>query len=328
MRALLVTWAVGAVGCSGLSKVVKPPPQPLQLTTLFVLPPRLSGADVTGGRQFELAQRACDRVVSEVGDVLAVYGPTEFKVLKLGVPDAWVATDAVPTLVRAGSRPDQGATLELFIERRLSSAVRQLESSSGQARGSTSTEETTWLVRAELSHPSSRTTLVELGGQVTVDPFEAPSPEAEWDEAPPLTALLDKVVAQAAEHARQHAAARIPAPRSNLTLVATPASASLFSASAASEGADALQRELTLQNRARVLAPGVSDAQAATLARALPGTAVLSGRDGQLAAGDVVLNVDRQPALPQSLSRLRLKGVPATLEVKRADGSTVEVAWP
>jgi hypothetical protein len=326
-RALVVLVALG-LGCSGLTKVAKPPPQPLQATTVFLYPPRVSGAELSGGRQFELAQRACDRFVVEAGDALAAFGPTEFRVIKPELDDAWVATDAIPLLVKSGSRPDQGLALKLVIERRVASSAMQTESLKGQARGATATEETTWLARAELSHPSSRTTLFEVSGQVVVDPFQAPPPEAEWDEAPQLTALVERIVAEAARHARQHAQERPVSARPSLVFAATPASASLLPGGAAGDGVDPLQREIALQNRARVLAPTATEAQAATLARALPGSAIVSGADPKLQPGDVVLSVDQQPALPHVLARVRFKGAPAELEVKRATGATESLVWP
>jgi hypothetical protein len=328
VRALVGLVAGWCLGCSGLTRVVKAPPQALEATTVFHYPPKVSGAELSGGRQFELSQRACDRFVAEAGDVLAAVGPTEFRVIKPELDDAWVATDAIPLLVKSGSRPDQGLALKLFIERRVASSAMQTESLKGQARGSTATEETTWLVRVELSHPSSRTTLIEVAGQVTVDPFQAPAPESEWDEAPPLTALVERVVGEAARHARQYAAARSVAPRTTLVLAATPAASSLFPGGATNEAGDPLQRELSLQNRARVLAPSATDAQVAVLARALPGTAVISGTDSKLGPGDVVLSVDQQPALPHVLARVRFKGAPAELEVRRASGATESVVWP
>jgi hypothetical protein len=328
IRAFLVMTAVGVVGCSPFARVVRPPPQPLQLTTVFLYPPAISGVEVSGGRKFELAQRSCDRFVLEAGDALALFGPTEFRVIRPELEDAWVATDAIPTLVKSGSRPDQGAALKVSVERRVASGSIQAESLKGQPRGTTSTEETTWLVRAELSHPSSRTTLFEISGQVTVDPFQTPPPEAEWDEAPALTKLVEQLVTQAARHARRHAAERTVAHASALVFTATPAASSLLPGGAAGDGAEALQREIALQNRARVLAPTATEPQAGALARALPGTFVLSGTDGKLAPGDVVIAVDQQPALPHVLARLRFKGAPGELEVKRASGATESVVWP
>jgi hypothetical protein len=326
MRTAVMTAGLLICGCSGLTRVVKPPPQPLELTTVFVYPVTLNGMPASPPRVFELSQRAVDRAVQEAGDALVFYGPTEFKVLKPEVDDAWVATDAIPLLVRSGSRPDQGVALRVVVERRVASSLTQTESAKGQAKAA-SNEETTWLVRAELLHPSSSTTLMELSGQLTVDPFSTPPPEAEWDPAPQLTGLLERIVGEVARHGASHAARRSPAPPGPVLFAATPATADWFPQGASDADPDALQREIQLQNKARLLAPRATEAQAATLARALAGAAVLQG-DGKLQPGDVVLKVDGQPALPHVLARVRFKGAPAELEVKRATGATEAVVWP
>jgi hypothetical protein len=312
-------------GCSGLSRVVKAPPQPLELTTVFVYPVGITGLERRPSRVFELSQRTLDRAVKDAGDRLAFFGPTEFHVMKPEVDDAWVASDAIPVLVKSGSRPEQGAVLRVTVERRVISSSTVAESLKGQARGGSSTEETTWLVRAEVLHPSSSTTLIEVSGQVTVDPFAAPPPEAEWDPAPQLTVLLDSVVSAAMRHAADHAASRTVSPAPAIVVAATPASMQWMGAS--DENADALQREIAQQNRARLLAPSATEQQAAALAKGLSGTGVLTG-DGKLQAGDVILTVDQAPALPQVLARVRFKGAPAELEVKRATGATEQLVWP
>lgn len=325
-RGLVVAAAMAWVcGCSGLSKVVKAPPQPLELTTVFVYPVALSGAEKSAARVFELSQRSLDRAVAEAGDKLAFYGPTEFKVTKPEVDNAWVASDAIPVLVKAGSRPEQGAVLRVSIERRVASSSMQTESTKGQRQGATASEETTWLVRGELLHPSSSTALIELSGQVTVDPFQVPPPEAEWDPAPQLTGLLETIVAGVARHAAGHAVSRPVSAASAVVFAATPASAQWLGAE--EDGGDALQREIVLQNRARLMAPGVTELQAVALAKRPPGAAVVVG-DGKLQPGDVVLTVDGAPALPHALARVRFKGAPAELEVKRATGATEPLVWP
>lgn len=321
----VVAAVVVLAGCSGLSRVVKAPPQPLQVTTVFVYPVAITGMEKTPSRVFELSQRTLDRAVKDGGDRLAFYGPTEFKVMKPEVDNAWVASDAIPVLVKSGSRPDQGAVLRVTVERRVASSSTQAESLKGQARGGSSNEETTWLVRAEVLHPSSTTTLIEVSGQVTVDPFAVPPPEAEWDPAPQLTVLLDSIVSAAVRHAAEHAANRPVGPASPIVVAATPASMQWMGG--VDDNADALQREIAQQNRARLLAPSATELQAATLAKGLPGIGVLVG-DGKLQAGDVVLTVDQSPALPHMLARVRFKGAPAELEVKRATGATEQLVWP
>lgn len=322
MRGLALT-VVWLVGCSGIQKVVKAPPAPLELTSIVVYPVTVNGQETSEARRFELVSRTLGAAVQEAGDALAFFGPTEFRVLKPEAEPSWVANDALPMLVKAGARPDQGAFLRLVVERRVASSSTQTESLKGQARGASASEETTWLVRAELLHPISSTLLLEATGQVVVDPFATPPPEAEWDPAPQLTLLLEKLTRVAVQHAKGHAAVRSAAPAPPAVFAPTPAAAGLGGA----DEADPLQREIALQNRARVLAPTATESEAGPLSRALPGAAVLVG-DGKLTAGDVVLKVDGLPALPHVLARLRFKGAPGELEVKRATGATESVVWP
>lgn len=320
--------ALGALaGCSGLNKVVKAPPEPLHLTTVFVYPVTITGQETTSGRLFELSQRALDRCVTEAGSALAFYGPTEFKVLKQTVENPWVATDAIPLLVQGGSRAEQGAVLKVIIERRVTGSSTETESKKGQTTASN--EITTWLARAELLHPSSSTVLLEVSGQVVVDPFATPPPEAEWDAAPQLTALVDALVTAAAKHALDHAADRSTPTPSPATFAATPAAAQWLPPHSfkPEPELDALQQEVQAQNRARVLAPAASETQAVLLAKAPAGAFVLTG-DAKLQAGDVITSVDGLPALPHTLARLRFKGAPGELEVKRATGATEKLVWP
>jgi len=326
-RAVVMAVGVLLSGCSGLNRVVKAPPQPLQLTTVFLYPIAVTGQETSSGRLFELSQRAMDVAVREAGQTLAFYGPTEFKVIKQTVSDPWVATDAIPTLIQSGSRADQGAVLKLFVERRLTGSSTEVESKKGQS--SASNEITTWLARAELLHPTSSTTLLEVSGQVVVDPFARQPPEAEWDSAPQLTALLEQLVSSAARHALEHAASRSVPVTSTVVFGATPAAAQWLPPHSfkPEPELDALQKEIAAQNRARVLIPGASEAQMVALAKAPAGAFVVTG-DEKLKPGDVVISVDQAPALPHTLARLRFKGAPGELEVKRASGTTEKAIWP
>lgn len=315
---------VALVGCSGIQTVTKAPPSALELTTIFVYPVKQNGFEASPARAFELSNRALTVAVAEAGERLAFYAPSEFQVLKADAENAWLGSDALPLLVKSGSRADQGAVLKVIIERRVASSATQTETMKGQNRGGSSNEETTWLVRAEVHHPTSATTLIEVQGQVTVDPFAAPPPEAEFDASPQLTALVGTLVGTAIKHAKQHASgSRAVASPSTVVFVATPVTAG----AGGPDESDPMQREIALQNRARQLSPAVTEALASKLGGAPKGAAVVTG-DAKLSPLDVVLTVDGVPALPNVLARVRFKGAPAELEVKRASGATEQLVWP
>jgi hypothetical protein len=310
--------------CSNVNRVVRAPPSVLELSTLFVFPIAVSGAQFGPHRQFDLAQRAMESVLREA-PALALFGPSEFQVIRPEVDDAWVGTDAVRVLVKSGSRPDQGAVLRLFVERRVASSSVQTESLTGRQRGQISNEETTWLVRGELTHPSTKTVLLEVSGTVVVDPFAKPPGEAEWDPDWALTALVDQITVEAARAAQSHAIRRKELPETTLSVAATPASSSITQDQVA-DPSDELTRELTLFNRAHVLAPKASEAQVHQMARAPGGLWVLIG-DSKLNADDVIISIDGAPATSSALARLRLLRLSAELAVQRGR-ARLSVVWP
>lgn len=324
MRGVVVVLAGLLVGCSSLTQVVKAPPQPVELTTLFFYPVTVTGLEATPARGFELSQRSLDRALQEAEGRLAFFGPSEFRVLRPDIENAWVATDALPLLVKSGGQPEQGAIVRLVVERRVTSSAMQTETSSGQTRARTDSEETTWLVRGELFHPSSATTLVEVGGEVKVEPGDTPPPEADYDDAPQLTALLERVTAAVIRHALGLAARRTGEP-GTARFAATPAALSFFGGDEADKRG--MDLEIALLHRARLLAPSAPIELAGAFTHAPPGTAVLVG-DEKLQAGDVVLFVDGKPALPHTLARVRFRGAPVRLDVRRAAGATDHLSWP
>ncbi|MBL9038299.1 MAG: hypothetical protein JNG84_07295 [Archangium sp.] len=320
-------------GCSGLKKTVRAPSQPLSVTSVFVYPVRVLGGAEPSWRLEELHARGLGVAVREAGDALAFYGPTEFKVLRPESDDAWVATTALPVLVSAGSRADQGLVIRPVLERRVNSSTNEASTLSGRAAGGASNEVTTWLGRVEVMHPSTKEVLLEAEGSVVVDPFAEPTAEAEFDPAPAVTALLESLIRTAAAVSAKHAAARPVAPEPPVTLALTPQTA--LQAQKPIEGAaveppvtDALQLELLSLNVARVLNPGLSEAQATKLAAKAPGLAVLTSGTGKLQPGDLVETIDGAPALPHVWARVRFKGAPAELHVRRADGTASDVVFP
>lgn len=323
-------------GCAGgLHKAVRPAPPGLALTAAFVYPFKFRGEPEPAWRSFELTQRVLGVCVREAGDGLELYGPGEFKVMRWDDDGAWVASTALPLLLRTGARADQGVVLRASAEKRVASERQEALDAKGRRRGASSTEETTWLVRVEVLHPSSGRELVEVSGEVTVDPFAEPGAEADFDPAPALTHLVERLTQEALREVVRHAAARPAAADPGLTLAVTPRTTLGFhDDGAASQEVeifrmDELQAELFMQNRARFLSPWLEDPLPRALSRLQAGLYVVAAPAGsKLAAGDLVEEVDGAPALPHVLARLRFKGTPGLLKVRRADGSRVELVFP
>jgi hypothetical protein len=56
---------------------------------------------------------------------------------------------------------------------------------------------------------------------------------------------------------------------------------------------------------------------------------VIDAKDGgKVQPGDLLMAIDGQPALPQSLERLRFAPVPAQVKVRRPSGEITEVVLP
>jgi hypothetical protein len=89
---------------------------------------------------------------------------------------------------------------------------------------------------------------------------------------------------------------------------------------------DPLDAELLRDGRARFANPGLTEPELARLRRVQAGLWVREAAAGMpLTRGDVVLEVEDEPALPQTYARARLRGVPFQLKVRRADGRSETV---
>ncbi len=338
---MLRAWLVMAMmlaaltGCSGGLKVVtQTPSAPPAATAIFVYPVRLPGSTEPESRSQELAQRLISTGLSLYGDRVAFFGPTEFSVMKPELDAAWVGSTALPLLLATGAKAEQGLVLRAVAERRVTSGTQETSDKQGKARARGATEDVTWVCRVEVLHPSSSLVLVEASGEVAIDPFAEPGPEADFDPAPPLTHLLERLTEKALQAARGHLADREGAPLPQVELALSPASLVGFRADDPGAMAgllklDAMDAELAQQARARFLTPTVPEKLLARLGKERPGLLVVSAPEGAvLKAGDFVEAVDGHPALPQSIVRARFQLGGASVRVRHQDGSTHELPFP
>jgi hypothetical protein len=204
----------------------------------------------------------------------------------------------------------------------------------GKHKGGAMDEDTTWVARAEVVHPTTAQVLIEVSGQAHVDPFRDPEPDDDFDDASTMTHLVEKLTRRALKELRPLAADRTPAPMPDLRLALTPASLVGFRADDPSgllavARLDAAQAELFLQNRTRMLTPTISDAQAQKLAHERTGMLVIgSAGTPILSPGDFVETVDGKPAQPQALHRARWTTGGVTIRVRRPDGQALDLPFP
>jgi hypothetical protein len=92
---------------------------------------------------------------------------------------------------------------------------------------------------------------------------------------------------------------------------------------------DPLDAEVLRQQRLRFANPALEPPLLDQMARLPAGLYVLSAPEaGKLAPGDVILQIEGEPALPQGLARARLAPVPVPVQVQRAAGGTFQILLP
>ncbi len=285
-------------------------------------------------RSFELSQRLIDVALVEAGDKSLFFGPSEFTVYRADEDNAWAASNAVTLLAAYSVRPEQALVLRGWAERRIQSAQGELLDSQGRTVGQSTVEETSYLGHVEIIHPSSRQRVLDVWGEARADPFAERTDDGA-DPAPELTRLMEGLTREALRRLEEHLhAPREPSP-APATVALVPWRAFEYSDEGrpAHLGAvalmDPLDAEIFRQQRLRFANPALETAVLDRMIRMPAGLYVLSAPErGKLAAGDVILQLDGQPALPQVLARARLGPTPVQAHVRHASGGASQILLP
>lgn len=327
---------VALCACGSVKLTVKEPKEQLQLTGAFMYPFGFRWEE-PAYRSFELSQRLLDSALEVGGDQLSFWGPDEFKVMKPEDDGAWVASTALALLTSTASRPDQGIVIRPWAERRVSSSTQEAQDAKGRARGGSNSEQTEYIGHVEIIHPSTHEVLVEAEDHVFVDPFAEPTADADFDPAPQLTHLMERLVRAAVKKAAGWAAKREVMKLPPLHLAMTP-TASVRWADATRPPADlelvkmdSASLDIFMQSRTRFLNPTLTDAQAAKLARLPIGLYVVPPVDDprwNVSEGDVLTYIEEEKAEPQVWSRLKFASAPAQVKVRKPSNEVVEVLLP
>ena len=319
-----------------MQKVIRAPPPNTQLTTAFVYPFAFRWENEPPYPSLSFFQHMILWCVKVPDNTVSFYGPSEFKVMRANDDGAWVASNALPLLLASGSRPEQGIVIRPWAEKREGNSSQETSDAKGRPRGTGQSMEVSYLGHLEIVHPSSREVLVELTGEVKVDPFAVPTEEDEYDPAKALTHLMESLMRKALAELTEYAPERTSATSFPYVLALTPKTALTYQAESqpAFETAlaklDALEADVVQQGRARFACRTLSGLEAAKAVRLPPGLLVVEApaEDGKLTKGDVLLQIDQDPALPQRLARQWLTGIPVQVKVRRASGGETEVVLP
>jgi hypothetical protein len=285
-------------------------------------------------RSFELSQRLIDVGLAQAGERTLFFGPSEFTVYRPDEDNAWAASNAVTLLASYSVRPDQALVLRGWAERRIQSAQGELLDAQGRSMGQSLVEETSYLGHVEILHPSSRQKVLDVWGEAKADPFAERTDDGA-DPAPELTLLMEGLTREALRRLEEHLRPpREPSP-APATVALVPWKAFEYSEEGrpAHLGAlalmDPLDAELLRQQRLRFANPLLELTRLDRMGRLPAGLYVLSAPEGgKLAPGDVILQLDGQPALPQVLARARLAPTPVQAHVRHASGAASQMLLP
>ncbi len=318
--------------CSSVSLTTHEPKQPLELVGAFVYPFGFRWEE-PAYRSFELSQRLVASAVEVGGSRLSFWGPGEFKVMRPDDDSAWVATTALPLLTSTGARPDQAVIIRPWAEKRVSSSTQEAQDARGRRAGASANEETEFIGHIEVVFPAGPEELVEGSASIKVDPFAEAPPDADFDPAPQLTALMDRLMRAAVKKVVGYAASRTAQDLPPVAFAFTPAASLRWQDGARPPAElemarmDSVSVDLFVQARSRFLNPKLDDMAAAKISKMLPGLVVIGPGQGALSEGDLITTLDGQPAAPQVWARLRFSPqVPA--KVRRPSGEIVEVLLP
>jgi len=328
--------ALAALSCAG-KRVQRVSPNPSLEPQALLIYPFGFRWDEPSYRSYALAQRLVAVAHRAVGDRVLLFGPGEMKVYRPDDDNAWAATTAAQLLPPYHLRPEQVMLLRAWAEKRVVSSRQDVSDTRGRRIGAQAVEETTFVAHVELVHPSTQAVVVELQDEVQVDPF-AQRPDDEPDPAPDLTTLASRL-AEDALHLMDGQWRSYGRPRwretplrkgetvVKLTALANPPALYTFGDAARPSleielaRLNELDRELLQVSLIRFLNPGLNLADATRLSRLPPGLQVSTapGKLG-LKPGQLIVEVQGQPAAPQMLQRARLEPEPVPIKVRDLDG--------
>jgi hypothetical protein len=323
-------------GCAGGKKLVVP--EGFQIAAAVVYPFGFKW-EAPAFRSFEVAQRLIDVALAENGDRLAYFGPSEFKVIQFDENQGWVASTALPVLLKNGFKAEQAVVLRPWAEKRVNESKNEAQDKGGVTRAAGASQLTQYIAHIEVLYPSSGKVLIDFSTEFTVDPFEAAAraakQEIDADPDPELTEALEGLMHDAVLTLNKYVVPRERPTELPYTLAVTPAEALRYSVGTELEARlenstrDAADSAVFLQSRAMFANPRLPAEIAAKLVKLPPGIYVVAAPPGApLNAGDLILGVEGKSALPQVLARARLSGTPPQLKVRRGAGGEEDVYLP
>jgi hypothetical protein len=311
--AALLVLALWALGCGSVPVTTHAEVDPgLKVSAVVLEPVRGIGAGDTSA----LGERLLALTLQAVSGEAMVWAGAEIQVLHPERHD-WSVNAAVPLLRAADVRPEEAVVVQARVVSGEASSQQEVQGGGASAVGAAA--ELHWRATVEILQPSTGHVLVETSAEAHTDAFSAAGAEAATTQP---GAVLERAATEALSQLRgAFTPPRPPKGPVLLTWTVVPAPTERLS-----HGLDAEVQRLALL---QVANPGLSEDEAARLARLPPGVLVRESPLGfRLRAQDLVLSIDSHPANAAALARCRYATSPTALEVRGPDGRLRRVNFP
>jgi hypothetical protein len=312
-RAALCALASCALGCASVPVTTHAEVDPaLKVTAVVLEPVRGVGAGDTTALSLRLLALTLDAVSGEA----LVWAGAEIQVLHPERHD-WSANAAVPLLRASAIRIEQAVVVQAWVASGEATSQQEVVGASGSAVGAAA--ELHFRATVEILQPSTGRVLVETSAEAHTDAFSRGGTEA---ASTMPGAVLERAASEALGRLRgAWTSPRAPKGPVLLTWTVVPAPEGRLP-----HGLDAEVQRLSLL---QVANPGLTEDEAARLARLPPGVLVREAPLGfRLRPEDLVLSIDALPANAAALARCRFATSPTSLEVRGRDGRLRRVNFP
>lgn len=327
-----MSWACAVLlsGCAASGPSVKTSiPGDLRVEAIAIQPFGFRWPE-SASRSLLLAGRIEAQLDAAMGDKVLLFAPPDFRVYRPEA-DSWAGTNVVALFPEWQVRPDHALVLRGWAEKRSLSSRQEISNAQGNQVGTAAAEETTYVAHVELVAPSTQTVVVEVNGKAQVDPF-AESPVDEADPTPELTTLVKSLVAEAIQAVAPSVHGPAPAHDFGLTTLWVPQAAIQYEEPGRASlekwlaTQDPLEADIQRVSVMRFANPGLPDAGATQFTR-MPGGLFVTGLPpgSPLRAGDLIVQIRGEPALPQTLQRAKFAPGPVPVRVRHPDGTFAEL---
>jgi hypothetical protein len=283
-------------------------------------------------RSFELSAKIVRWALGSTQSVIPFFGPSEFRVTRPLEPNIWVGSDdAISLLTSYQLSPENVIVFRPWVEKHIEWQAREVHDREGSKISEEERQAIRYIAHLDVVHPSTRTLLFELKAESAPD---APSTRIEEDPTPALTLLFGQLTQTATERLKP----LLEGPTAWVNALPPVAFAPQAYFNFRFEGRPSFQAtldELSPEASAEVrrsrikylngeLPPNVLEA----MAESEGGLWLLADAPTlSLRRGDLVVELDGRPALPEAFERLKFARAPTKGRVRSGPSLARPIEW-